>query len=162
MRVLFIIGFLLFASINLFAQEDTVVKNGHQVFYHSNGKIASEGEMRDGKPDGYWKTYDDLGILKSEGNRKNFQLDSLWKFYDDEGALKLSITYSEGIKNGNRTTYLDDRILVDSFDNNIKNGHSKEILEFHFKGDRNFIQEQAIRRAIEMILNSEKEFFEFF
>ena len=44
----------------------------------------------------------------------------------------------------------------------IKNGHSKEILEFHFKGDRNFIQEQAIRRAIEMILNSEKEFFEFF
>ena len=125
MKILFIIGFFLFASINLFAQEDTVVKNGHQVFYHSNGKIASEGEMRDGKPDGYWKTYDDLGILKSEGNRKNFQLDSLWKFYDDEGILKLSITYSEGIKNGNRTTYLDNRILVDSFANNIKNGHSK-------------------------------------
>jgi nicotinamide-nucleotide amidase len=44
----------------------------------------------------------------------------------------------------------------------IKNGHSKEIVEFNFQGDRNFIQEQAIRRAIEMILNSEKEFFDFF
>jgi len=44
----------------------------------------------------------------------------------------------------------------------IKNGETKEIIEFNFQGDRNFIQEQAVRRAIEMILFSEKEFFEFF
>jgi nicotinamide-nucleotide amidase len=44
----------------------------------------------------------------------------------------------------------------------IKNGDTKEIIEFNFQGDRAFIQEQAIRRAIEMILNSEKEFFDFF
>jgi antitoxin component YwqK of YwqJK toxin-antitoxin module len=109
------------------AQEDTVVKNGHQVFYHPNGKIASEGEMRDGKPDGYWKTYDDLGILRSEGNRKDFKLDSLWKFYTEDGDLKLSITYAHGIKNGLRTTYLEDRIIVDSFASNIKNGYSREL-----------------------------------
>ena len=112
-------------SFSLMAQHDTVVQNGHQVFYYPNGKISSEGEMRDGKPDGYWKTYDDMGILKSEGNRKNFQLDSLWKFYDDEGKLKLSITYKNGIKNGLRTTYLENEILVDSFANNVKNGNSK-------------------------------------
>ena len=42
------------------------------------------------------------------------------------------------------------------------NDNYKEVKEFHFKGDRNFIQEQAARRAIEMIILSEKEFFEFF
>jgi len=107
------------------AQEDTVVQNGYQVFYHPNGKIASEGTMRDGKPDGYWKTYNDLGILISEGNRKNFKLDSVWNFYTDEGKLKLSITYKNGIKYGLRTTYLDNQILVDSFENNVKTGNSK-------------------------------------
>jgi len=44
----------------------------------------------------------------------------------------------------------------------IKNNESKEIVEFNFQGDRNFIQEQAVRRAVEMILYSEKEFFDFF
>ena len=125
MKLLLIIGLVFIASFSLMAQDDTVVQNGHQVFYHSNGKIASEGTMRDGKPDGYWKTYNDLGILKSEGNRLNYELDSLWKFYDDEGELKLSITYKKGIKNGVRTTYLEYQILVDSFANNIKNGNSK-------------------------------------
>lgn len=105
--------------------DDDVVKNGHQVFYHSNGKIASEGYMRDGQPDGYWKTYDEYGNIRSEGNRKDFELDSLWKFYDDDNKLKLSITYKEGEKNGLRTTYLKDRVLVDSFAGNKKNGNSK-------------------------------------
>jgi len=44
----------------------------------------------------------------------------------------------------------------------IKNKESKEVKEFHFQGDRAFIQEQAARHAIEMIIYSEKEFFEFF
>jgi len=44
----------------------------------------------------------------------------------------------------------------------IKNKDKKEIKEFFFKGDRNFIQEQSARKAIEMILYSEKEFFDFF
>jgi len=42
------------------------------------------------------------------------------------------------------------------------NDDFKEVKEFHFKGDRNFIQEQAVRSAIEMIILSEKDFFEFF
>lgn len=126
MKALIIILFLSIISFAGIAQNnDTVVKNGHMVFYHSNGKIASEGEMRDGKPDGYWKTYDEYGIIRSEGNRKNFELDSLWKFYDETGKLKLSITYKNGKKNGIRTTYLEDRILVDSFADNVKNGNSK-------------------------------------
>lgn len=88
--------FILF-SVTLFAQSN---KNGYNKFFYENGKISSEGTMRDGKPDGYWKNYYDNGKLKIEGNRKNFQLDSTWKFYDVKGRITKSINYKEGKKDG--------------------------------------------------------------
>ena len=71
-------------------------------------KLSSEGIMKEGKPDGYWKSYYENGNLKSEGNRKNFELDSLWKFYNEEGNLILEINYLKGKKNGIKTTYQKD------------------------------------------------------
>ena len=44
----------------------------------------------------------------------------------------------------------------------IKNENKKEIVKYNFLGDRGFVQEQAARKAIEMILYSEKDFFNFF
>ena len=44
----------------------------------------------------------------------------------------------------------------------VLNGDSKVIEKFHFEGDRTFIQELAARTALEMIIDSEKGFFEFF
>ena len=78
--------------------------------------------MRNGKPDGYWKTYYETGILKSEGNRVDFLLDSTWKFFDDEGKLTLLINYKEGQKNGLRTTFLDGEIITENFEDDIKQG----------------------------------------
>jgi len=46
---------ILMISMGLFAQSN-VKKDGYNVFYHANGKKSSEGTMRQGKPDGYWKT----------------------------------------------------------------------------------------------------------
>jgi hypothetical protein len=40
-------------------------------FRFENGAVSSEGYLRDGKPDGSWKTYYSNGKLKTEGNRKN-------------------------------------------------------------------------------------------
>ena len=56
--------------------------------------------MRDGRPDGYWKTYSLNGKIKSEGNRKNYELDSLWKFYDANGKIATEINYLNGKKDG--------------------------------------------------------------
>jgi len=42
------------------------------------------------------------------------------------------------------------------------NDDFNEVKKFEFKGDRNFIQEQAARSAIEMIILSEPDFFDFF
>ncbi len=44
----------------------------------------------------------------------------------------------------------------------VKNKEKTEIKEFLLCGDRNFIQEQAARVAIEMVLYLEEDFFEFF
>ena len=44
----------------------------------------------------------------------------------------------------------------------VKNGDKKTITRYAFKGDRSFIQEQSARTALEMLIFSEPEFFEFF
>ena len=45
----------IFFSINLISQ--TINPNGYNIFYYENGAKSSEGTMRDGKADGYWKNY---------------------------------------------------------------------------------------------------------
>jgi len=117
---------LLFFNILTLHAQDSIVRNGYQIFYYSNGIKSSEGIMKNGQPEGYWKTYFENGNIKTEGNRKNYELDSLWKFYDANGKLTLSITYKNGIKNGARTTYLQDKTVIENFVNNIKEGFSNE------------------------------------
>ena len=52
-------------------------KDGPVKYYYPNGNVSSEGTLRNGKPDGYWKSYSESGRIKSEGNRVDFKLDSL-------------------------------------------------------------------------------------
>ena len=101
--------------------------NGYNKFYYENGKISSEGTMKDGKPNGYWKNYHKNGKLKIEGNRKNFQLDSVWKFYDEKGRLTKSIDYREGKKNGLILVYdtLGRLLTMESFANDVKEGMTR-------------------------------------
>ena len=51
--------------------------NGSVKYYYDNGKISSEGLMKDAKPDGYWKNYYKNGKIKIEGNRKNYKLKNI-------------------------------------------------------------------------------------
>lgn len=94
--------FFLFACLGVYAQSDT---SGLTVFYYPDGKKSSEGIIRNGKPDGYWKTYYASGAIKSEGNRVNFLLDSTWKFYSEDGIVVVSYSYKEGKKNGIKKTF---------------------------------------------------------
>lgn len=113
----------------------------YKIFYFPNTKIiSSEGYLRDGNPDGYWKNYYSTGILKSEGNRKNFNLDGLWKFYNDSAQLTVSIEYFDGKKNGAKTTFLPDETIKENFVNDVKQGatvyfykNGKERLAINFE-----------------------------
>jgi antitoxin component YwqK of YwqJK toxin-antitoxin module len=111
----------LFAQVYIAQTNDP---NGYNKFYYDNGKISSEGFMKDGKPNGYWKNYYKTGKLKIEGNRKNFLLDSLWKFYDEKGKINKSIYYKDGKKNGLTIMYDTSQkvTIMESYVDDIKEG----------------------------------------
>ena len=92
----------IFSLLPLFVSSQEVNRQSkfYKAYYYENGSISSEGQLIDGKPDGYWVTYYPNELRKSEGNRKDFQLDGEWKFYDEKGNLKDIISYKEGIKDG--------------------------------------------------------------
>ena len=103
-----VIQILLSFFVDIFAQDARINPNGFDTIYFPNGSVQSYGLMREGKPDGYWKTFYSTGILKSEGNRKNFLLDSTWIFYGSSGDTISKISYLLG-KNGYFWTYNTDR-----------------------------------------------------
>jgi len=96
---LFLVFNLIFVS-SIISQNNTPTK-----FYYKDGTLSSEGYLRNGKPDGYWKTYYQTGTLKSEGNRKYFQLDSVWTFYNKQGLITKQISYKEGLRDGDEIHY---------------------------------------------------------
>ena len=87
----------------------------YKVFYYENGQVSSEGNLVDGKPDGWWKTYYENGELKSIGKRSNFELDSLWTFYSEDGVLESKITYQSGRKEGEELFYDDEGKLQEKY-----------------------------------------------
>jgi antitoxin component YwqK of YwqJK toxin-antitoxin module len=90
-------------------------------FKHRNGEISSEGYLRNGKPDGYWKTFNEQGQLISEGNRKDFLLDGVWKFYADE-KLTSEISYKAGKRSGLSKVFSEKETVVAPYVNDLISG----------------------------------------
>lgn len=112
----FLLVILTVFSLKSFSQTD------YHVFNYPNGQIASEGTLKDGKPDGYWKTYYENGQLKSEGNRVNFLLEGTWRFFSEAGDTTLVVNYSKGTKQGIRYTYSETEVLEEPFVKDIRMG----------------------------------------
>jgi antitoxin component YwqK of YwqJK toxin-antitoxin module len=89
-----------FVFIALKSQTGETLKDGYAVFRYPNGTISSEGLIKDGRPEGLWKSYYVTGVKKSEGKRTNFLLDSVWLFFDQAGDTTEKINYLFGKKNG--------------------------------------------------------------
>jgi antitoxin component YwqK of YwqJK toxin-antitoxin module len=83
-----------------FTQNNENLTDGYKIFKYPNGTISGEGIIKNGKPDGFWKSYYVTGIKKTEGKRTNFVLDSIWVFYDQTGDTIEKINYLFGKKNG--------------------------------------------------------------
>ncbi len=98
-KIILITGLIAFATY-LFSQSNENLSDGYKIFKYPNGAISSEGMIRNGKPDGFWKSYYVTGIKKSEGKRTSFLLDSIWVFYDQTGDTIEKINYLFGKKNG--------------------------------------------------------------
>ncbi len=74
-------------------------------YYYESGAKSSEGYLKAGQPEGYWKSYYRNGNLKAEGNRKGYQLDGPWLFYAEDGRKTVEINYAQGKKNGLRKSF---------------------------------------------------------
>ena len=112
--------------IKVFSQTD------YQIYRYANDSISSEGTLRNGKPDGYWKTYYENGKLKSEGNRKDYLLDGQWLFFSEEGDTTLLVNYVNDIKHGLRKIYMSDEIIEDHFERGTRVGESRRYdLRYH-------------------------------
>ncbi|HNX25738.1 MAG TPA: hypothetical protein PKG60_16950 [Spirochaetota bacterium] len=109
MKVKFLILFLFIAA-SLYSQDNEVIKDGFHQFKYPNGAVSSEGMIRNGKPDGYWKSYYITGVLKSEGKRTSYLLDSIWLFYNQRGDTIEKINYILGKKNGYYLKFQEDPI----------------------------------------------------
>jgi antitoxin component YwqK of YwqJK toxin-antitoxin module len=96
-----------------------------------NGTVSSEGTLRDGKPDGYWKTFYSTGQIKTEGNRRDFKLDSTWNFYRETGILERKLQYKEDLKNGTELVFDENGKLAEQYtnSNNIRNGEARLFYE---------------------------------
>jgi uncharacterized protein len=109
-RIFSILIVIFTLTITMSAQNDETLTDGYKIFKYPNGAISSEGIIRNGKPDGFWKSYYVTGIKKSEGKRSNFLLDSIWIFYDQTGDTIEKINYLYGKKNGYYYTYKKDPV----------------------------------------------------
>jgi antitoxin component YwqK of YwqJK toxin-antitoxin module len=100
MRKILIIFILIIFGISGYSQINEELKDGYKIFKYPNGTVSSEGLIKNGKPDGFWKSYYVTGIKKSEGKYTGFKLDSIWLFYDQIGDTTDKISYLFGKKNG--------------------------------------------------------------
>lgn len=108
MRKILIISILIIFGIHGYSQINEELKDGYQVFKYPNGTISSEGLIKNGKPEGFWKSYYVTGIKKAEGKYTSFKLDSIWLFYDQTGDTTDKISYLFGKKNGYYLKYRKD------------------------------------------------------
>ena len=92
-------AFLLFSCI-VFGQDGGPNDDGYKVYKYPNGTVSGEGTIKNGKPEGFWKSYYVTGVLRSEGRMTNHLLDSIWLFYDQSGDTTDKISYLYGKKNG--------------------------------------------------------------
>jgi len=74
-RVLLFLFLLLFELIISAQEGNSDVSDGYHAYKYPNGVVSSEGIIKNGRPDGFWKSYYVTGIKKSEGKRSNFLLD---------------------------------------------------------------------------------------
>ncbi len=125
--------------LNTFAQP-TMKSDGYNKLMYPNGKIASEGFTKDGKPDGFWKNYYESGAIKSSGNRKDLLLDGIWKY--EAGKISEKVYFVDNRKQGegltfyetgdikSKVTYLDDLKDGEGFEYD-KDGRIIALLKFN-------------------------------
>lgn len=89
--------------------ESTIANDGsaHVVYFHDNGKKASEGKYSPNKKrNGLWTYYSENGVRVADENYNNGKLDGLSRIYFEGGNIAEKITYKDDVPNGSWLQYL--------------------------------------------------------
>jgi len=151
-----LIGTFLFLLISLITFAQEINPNGYNAFYYENGQISSEGNFKNGKPEGTWKTYFETGELKSIGKRKNSVLDSIWVFYNVEGIVLKTINYKNDAFDGETKIYNNAGFLrkSENYQEGKKEGFSYTFFENgKIKSKTNYIENKKENLAFEYNLD---------
>ena len=68
--------------------------DGSITYWHDNGQKWIEGQYREGKMWGPWRSYHPNGHKSTEGAWREDERDGPWVFYDKYGAVKRRKTYN--------------------------------------------------------------------
>jgi antitoxin component YwqK of YwqJK toxin-antitoxin module/Tfp pilus assembly protein PilF len=75
------------------------------LLYHPNGNKKREGRIKDGIPDGKWKSYNRNGFVTSEENYTEGKKNGKTFTYFENGKIKTEVEYKDGVANGNFKKY---------------------------------------------------------
>jgi serine phosphatase RsbU (regulator of sigma subunit) len=95
-------------------------KKGKKYKFYKNNQIVEDGNYRDGKKTGVWKSYHQTGKLESEIKYLNDEANGLAKFYNKEGKIT-----AEGNLKGR--DFADDYFIYDAEGNKVKRNIDQKI-----------------------------------
>lgn len=81
--------------------------NGPVFSRGDNGKLESQGALKNGHEDGLWTEYYADGTKSSEGSYNQGLEEGPWKYWSENGKLASEGAYSEGEMIGRWKTYFD-------------------------------------------------------
>ncbi len=86
-------------QMTFYRQDSEHLLHGKFTEFHDNGNLRTEGQFKEGNPDGMWKRYHYYGALYEQGNYRNNIKDSLWQQWDDKGKLVKESFYDQKADN---------------------------------------------------------------
>ena len=86
-------------KLTFYDQDAQHLLHGKYTEYHDNGKIRTQGQYKEGNPDGSWSHFHFNGRVYEQGIYRNNIKDSLWQQWDDQGKLTKESLYDYGADN---------------------------------------------------------------
>ena len=86
-------------KLTFYDQDAQHLLHGKYTEYHDNGKIRTQGQYKEGNPDGSWSHFHFNGRGYEQGIYRNNIKDSLWQQWDDQGKLTKESLYDYGADN---------------------------------------------------------------
>lgn len=89
-------------------------KNDLKQYFYPNGRLMSQGMLKNSKEDGIWKTWDEQGNLQVKGNFTNGVMDGDWEWFNTLGRRIKFGQFEKGLKTGVWMNYYETGIMMDS------------------------------------------------